>query len=784
MALGLAIVVVVFATGPVVRRGAQAAAAAANVTLGIGRVRPGFFAVVLEDVAVAPAGEPGISLVLPEVRVALSARLRPSRVEAHAGELVVEGPPAEVKARLERWRARREPPRGTASKGPERQIVVDGLRIRWTAPEGSLEISGASLVLEPGTLELRAEQATLRRAPVEVVARGVALELDPERRLRALRADAVGVVLTMDTPARPADPPAPAPSTAAAVAPALPLEPRAPKGGKPAKAAPNGLKVEPGVSPGDAFTPMVPLPNLSALRGRISFGTQAVAELLPQGSEVRVGALSIDVRGPTPVSIGPGPLNFLRHQDLLALSFKSGGAVGSPPLSLDLHSPIGAGEPSLTIEGGPLPLSLLGLREGALGLVDLAHATVFAKGRVLLDAAGTSATFDGELRLAGGSLNQPRLARETLRELTLGVAGRGLLTSTTVRLDDGHVTLGKSRVDLRGTLEQDATHLQASVALELPTVPCQELVSSVPAGLMPTLRGVRFAGTFTGRARLAFDTRNLDALDLDYTVDDRCRATEVPAHMARERFTTVFTHATTHPDGSRGEARTGPGSGNWTELGGISPFLPVAVTTTEDGSFFRHHGFNHWAIKQSFVANVKARRFVRGASTITMQLAKNLFLVREKTLSRKLEEIVLAAYLEQAFRKDDLLELYLNVVEFGPDVYGVTQASAHYFGRTPLELNLSESLFLATLLPSPVKSHHLAEHDELPEHWQKHLQALMRIAERTHRISPAELEEGLKERVTFYKAGSPRPAPRVTARSRADTPLGGAEGELDWRSRD
>ena len=112
----------------------------------------------------------------------------------------------------------------------------------------------------------------------------------------------------------------------------------------------------------------------------------------------------------------------------------------------------------------------------------------------------------------------------------------------------------------------------------------------------------------------------------------------------------------------------------------------AAVLTTEDGAFYKHHGFNHAAIRNSAAANLKARRFVRGASTITMQLAKNLFLSREKTLSRKIEEVILTDYLEQAFRKDDMMELYLNVIEFGPDVYGVTQAAEYYFGRKPEEL--------------------------------------------------------------------------------------------------
>ena len=185
------------------------------------------------------------------------------------------------------------------------------------------------------------------------------------------------------------------------------------------------------------------------------------------------------------------------------------------------------------------------------------------------------------------------------------------------------------------------------------------------------------------------------------------------------------------------------------------------MLTTEDGGFFHHHGFNHAAIRNALIANIKARRFVRGASTITMQLAKNLFLSREKTLSRKLEELVLTDYLEQAFTKDEMMELYLNIIEFGPNVYGVTAAADHYFGRRPEELNLAECMFLSSILPKPVHYHHLYEDGELPESWLRGIRARMVIAQRTGKITAAELAEGLTEPVVFHKPNTPRPPPRA-----------------------
>ncbi len=762
---------VLLATGPIVRSKVASAASHAHLVVGVGHVRPGFFSVTLRDVSVAPEGEPGMVATFPEIRVGLSASLAPRSIAIHRGEIAVEGTAEELSTRIARWKAKRAPA-APGKKKDDRELSIDGLSLHWTSADGTLDVAGASVAMGDESLELHAESVSLKRADAELVVRGAALELDAERRFHAARGDSVTVVVVQ----KPEVQESPAQSSSAIPAPPpLPVMAAAKKG--------KSKTPEPPVPAAEPFTPLLPFPDLGKVRAKLALVTTALAEKLPEGSEVRVPALAIEVRGPTPVTLGPGPFSFLRRKESLVVSFRSGadGASKSTPLSVELLSPVAEGEPTLVVDGGPLPLSLLGLREGALGFVEVSRATVQAKARIVLDSAGKSATFDGEAKLANASIEQPKLSRETLRGLTVGVSGRGLLTGELVRIDDGRLTLGTTHVGLHGTVEQDPTHLGANLSFDVPTVTCQDLASSVPQGLMPTVRQARFAGSFGARGRLAFDTKNLDALELEYTIDDRCRATEVPPVMSRERFATAFVHTITHPDGTLGEAKTGPGSGNWTELGGISPFMQVAVLTTEDGSFFRHHGFNHTAIRQSLVANVKARKFVRGASTITMQLAKNLFLVREKTLSRKLEEIVLADYLEQVFRKDDLIELYFNVVEFGPDVYGITQAASHYFGRTPLELDLSECLFLASILPSPVKSHRLAEHGELPEHWTRHLQSLMRIAEHGHRISPAELEEGLKEQVVFHKPGTPNPPPRTAQRSHGDLDT---DAEGDWRRLD
>jgi membrane peptidoglycan carboxypeptidase len=149
------------------------------------------------------------------------------------------------------------------------------------------------------------------------------------------------------------------------------------------------------------------------------------------------------------------------------------------------------------------------------------------------------------------------------------------------------------------------------------------------------------------------------------------------------------------------------GSANpyFTPLEQISPFLRNCILTTEDPSFFYHRGFVTEAFRQSIAKNIRTGKFKRGASTISMQLMKNVFLSREKTMSRKLEEIVLVYILEnnRIVSKERMYEVYLNIIEWGPNVYGIGEAARFYFQKSPDKLTLSESMFLATLVPSPKK---------------------------------------------------------------------------------
>jgi monofunctional biosynthetic peptidoglycan transglycosylase len=138
----------------------------------------------------------------------------------------------------------------------------------------------------------------------------------------------------------------------------------------------------------------------------------------------------------------------------------------------------------------------------------------------------------------------------------------------------------------------------------------------------------------------------------------------------------------------------------WVPYSRISVSLRRAVLVTEDSAFFEHDGIDLEQIKQSIQDNIEKGR-VRGASTITQQLAKNLYLSPARTPWRKLREWAIARRLERELPKRRILELYLNVVEFGPRTYGVEAAARRYFGKPASALAPSEAATLAAMIPSP-----------------------------------------------------------------------------------
>lgn len=154
----------------------------------------------------------------------------------------------------------------------------------------------------------------------------------------------------------------------------------------------------------------------------------------------------------------------------------------------------------------------------------------------------------------------------------------------------------------------------------------------------------------------------------------------------------------------------GPSNRWWTPSAGIPSEMEWAVILSEDANFYRHEGIDVKAIKDALKYDLEKMRFARGASTITQQTAKNLFLSREKTVTRKIEELYLTKRMEQELTKGRILELYLNIVELGPMVYGIGHGARYYFNKPASALTPRECSFLAAMLPGPQKVYNPYRH--------------------------------------------------------------------------
>lgn len=149
------------------------------------------------------------------------------------------------------------------------------------------------------------------------------------------------------------------------------------------------------------------------------------------------------------------------------------------------------------------------------------------------------------------------------------------------------------------------------------------------------------------------------------------------------------------------------------------PFILLqAVVSVEDARFYKHKGFDIFGIARAVLVNVEAGEIQEGASTITQQTVKNLFLTSDQTFTRKAEELILSMNMEKDFKKDEILEIYLNVIYFGSNFYGIYDASHGYFGKEPADLTIAECAMLAGLpnapsLYSPYVDFHLAKERQL-----------------------------------------------------------------------
>ena len=239
----------------------------------------------------------------------------------------------------------------------------------------------------------------------------------------------------------------------------------------------------------------------------------------------------------------------------------------------------------------------------------------------------------------------------------------------------------------------------------IPTMEAQDFITSLPVGLFSHFEGMEASGTFDYRLTFEYNKSKPNSVIFDSKLKKQGLKIIKYGEANLNKLNGEFVYRAIINGRAQRGVLVGNGNPNYAPLESISPYLRKSVLTTEDPSFFSHRGFINEAFKQSIIKNIRTKKFSRGASTISMQLVKNVFLTREKTLSRKLEEILLVYILEnnRIVSKERMLEVYFSVIEWGPNVYGIGEAAQFYFEKRPSELSLYECLFLANIVPSPRK---------------------------------------------------------------------------------
>lgn len=243
--------------------------------------------------------------------------------------------------------------------------------------------------------------------------------------------------------------------------------------------------------------------------------------------------------------------------------------------------------------------------------------------------------------------------------------------------------------------------------------PAQKLFDALPEGLFTTLSGIRANGEMEYNLDLKV---NLDNPDSVYLKPKLTTKNFYVLQYGARNFAALkdtFSHDVYDEGRYIRTIFLGSGNKNYRTLSQISPLIVNAIVTSEDGGFYSSNGFDIDALKYAISENIKQKRFARGGSTITMQLIKNLYLNKNKNLFRKAEEYMIVWLVEgqRIVTKERMLEIYLNIIEWGPNVYGINEACRYYFDKDPKDVTLDEAIYLASIIPRPKKVKWLFEKD-------------------------------------------------------------------------
>jgi hypothetical protein len=705
-----------------VRGKVERAALARGLEAQVESVRIGWGKVWLRDVQLTSAGD-DFQLKLEGVSVGLWS----GSVKATGGVLRGKGDPTPL---LRKLRGKGEPGKKAGDGG--RDVAVDGLFVHWERDAARVQVFGARASRAGADVTLGADLIHVSDGKHRVDARGLSIgtaDRDGRRQLVRLKTAAVDVVMGQDAPTS---------STAGD--------------------GPGGPRAPPGDSEDDGGQRAAKLRELRAVL------LPLVRDGLADGAHLALDGVSARVeRASETLSFGPSRLSLARDKETVRISLSPTAVeAGATPLAVNVALPLGPGPVHVVAKGGPVSFSSLGVRSGQMGVKDVRQATLTADGVADLSEDFETAELNGKVSVRGLSLQRRELSPQVVGPWTFDASlkARARLDGSELTVTSSEAHFGEVRAELSGQIVTAPGRRHVEGRLRVPLSGCQSVLEAMPNGLLPLVGGLRLSGSFGIDLQVRYDLRAPEDTRVVLAVQNECRIKEVPAALSPNRFEHPFLREVKGPDGSPMSLESGPGTSSWVSLDDMSRHMESAVLICEDSRFHSHAGFDFQALERAIKDDLKQGRFARGASTLSMQLAKNLYLGKEKTLGRKLQEALFTMLLEQKLDKRRILELYLNVVELGPGLYGVGDAAQYYFATPARALTLGQSLYLASLLPNPTYSR-FGPDGKLNAGWLNYLHRLMHIAHKIKRIDDAELRAGLEEQIAFRVPGTAELPPNL-----------------------
>ncbi len=435
---------------------------------------------------------------------------------------------------------------------------------------------------------------------------------------------------------------------------------------------------------------------------------------------------------------------------------------------------------SIELEAAKFQLDRLAPILARSPVVDYANTSVDT--RIRLDVSRDGAKFAGDFHLHGLNVGHPMIAEKEVHGLDLAGKIDGSFDHATRRLelvrgdfvarDVPFSITGSATTRRTTTLRPNAETVtlvhgkprkiptsgpggiqELKLRFVIPPIECQRVLDAIPKEMAPHMAGYRMRGVFDTDLQLAIDWADLDATVLDGRVGIRnCRVTKEPEDSPK-RLKEEFEHHVEYEAEKWLSFVVGEENEDFVLLEDISPHLINSIMSTEDSAFRSHKGFIPSEFQSALIRDLKAGEFTHGASSITMQMVKNVLLFREKTLARKLQELFLTWHVENTLTKDRILEIYFNVIEFGPALYGIGPAAHHYFGKPAKDLMPREAAFFSSILPNPKERYKQYCKGEVTRFTDDKIKFYLGVMLKRKRLTQAEHDDAVQAQLRFYADG-------------------------------